>query len=238
MLRFFQDTPLWLTLVVIPTLLAACAPPSSPSVPQPADNPEFKGRKIANVMPFSGASWLERDSRLAEENPEALVSALPIELGDTVVDMGCGSGFYARLLSQRVGPLGKVLCVDIQPEMIALARKLADEAGISNIEFVLSEPEDPKLEPSSIDLLLMVDVYHELINPATMLADIREALVQDGVAALAEYRLEGDSADWIHIEHRMSVEQVKKEWLPAGFQLLEQVDDLPSQHLFLFTKSP
>ena len=217
-------------------LLNACRPSPAPSgtAPEPSDKPLFKGRPIAKVMSFNGASWLERDSRPEEEHPEALVNALPIELGDTVVDMGCGSGFYARLLSQRVGNSGRVLCVDIQPEMIELAKKLATDAGISNMEFILSEPDDPRLEAGSINLLLMVDVYHEFASPEVMLEAIRLALASDGIAALAEYRLEGDSADWIHIEHRMSVEQVKKEWLPAGFELLDQIEELPTQHLFLF----
>ncbi len=201
----------------------------------PAADGTYKGREIANVMSYRGASWLERDSRPAEEDPDALLAALPLGEGDTAVDMGCGSGYYARRLSVLVGASGTVLCVDIQPEMIALAERNAEEAGLSNIEFILSEPDDPRLAAGSVDLILLVDVYHEFADPAPMLEAMRKALRPGGVAALAEYRMEGSSASWILAEHRMSVDQVKAEWLPAGFELLELVESLPSQHLFLFS---
>ncbi len=197
----------------------------------------FKGRKVADVMSFRGAPWLERATRPDEENPRLMLDQLPIKEGDTVVDMGCGSGYYARLLSLRVGPTGKVLCVDIQPEMIALAKQTAKDAGLKNIEFVLSTPDDPKLQPGSIDLILLVDVYHEFADPQPMLDAMLESLSPEGVAALAEYRLEGETAAWIKIDHRMSIDQVEMEWLPAGFELIRRFDGLPTQHLFLFGRA-
>ena len=196
----------------------------------------YKGREIADVMTFHGAPWLERESRIEEEDPDALLALLPIEAGDTVVDMGCGSGYYARRMAQRVGPEGKVLCVDIQPEMLEIARRLAERDGITNMEFVQGAVNDPKLAPGTVDLILLVDVYHEFADPAPMLGHMRSALRDDGVAALAEYRLEGDSAAWIKLDHRMSVDQVKKEWVPAGFRLRKLHESLPSQHLFLFER--
>lgn len=198
------------------------------------ESKHYEGREIADVMSFHGARWLERDSRIEEEDPQALIDLLPLKPGDTAVDMGCGSGYYARRLAARVGPEGRVLCVDIQPEMLEIARRLAERDGISNIEYILGTSDDPMLEAATVDLILLVDVYHEFAAPDAMLERMRTALKPDGVAALAEYRLEGDTAAWIKLEHRMSVEQVKKEWLPAGFALKELYEALPSQHLFLF----
>ena len=201
----------------------------------PDDEPgTYKGREIAHVMTYHGAQWLERPSRVDEENPEAMLAALPLEPGDTAVDLGCGSGYYARRMAASVGPEGRVLCVDIQPQMLEIATRLAAREDLDNIETVLSSETDTNLEPGTADLILLVDVYHEFSAPEEMLASIRRALSPDGVVALVEFRLEGETARFIKRDHRMSVEQVEKEWLPAGFELVELVESLPSQHLFLF----
>lgn len=221
------------SVAMILVVAVACAPST-------AQSPEevYQGREIADVMSWRGASWLERESRDREEDTELLMQELPIEKGDTVVDMGCGSGYFARLMSPMVGRTGRVFCVDIQPQMIEIARRLAEEAGLANLEFVLSTPTDPKLPTGEVDLILLVDVYHEFAEPKPMLDAMRTALSDDGVAALVEYRLEGESANWIRPDHRMSIEQVEKEWLPAGYRQLGRFDGLPSQHLFLFAREP
>ena len=205
---------------------------------QEADPPgTFKGRTLADVMSYRGAPWLEREDREAEERPSALLEHLPLEAGDVAVDMGCGSGYYARRMATRVGKDGRVLCVDIQPEMLEIAKRLAEQESLDNIDYVLGEAADPKLPEAGVDLIVLVDVYHEFSEPAAMLEAMRAALKPDGIVALAEYRLEGETAAWIKISHRMSVEQVKAEWLPAGFELVELIEDLPTQHLFLFRKA-
>lgn len=228
---------------VLATLLAAAAcaqnaqsPATTEGASSSTEDGTFKGRKVANVMSFHGAPWLERETRPEEENPILMLDQLPIQPGDTVVDMGCGSGYYARLVSPRVGPNGKVLCVDIQPQMLDIARRYAAEEGLTNIEYVLSTPTDPKLPEGSIDFIILVDVYHEFADPAPMLEAMRVSLAEGGIAALAEYRLEGETANWIKVDHRMSIEQVEREWLPAGFELERRFDGLPSQHLFLFKR--
>lgn len=204
---------------------------------QEGDDSTYRGREIADVMSYRGAPWLERAEREREEDPDRLLASLPLAEGATVVDMGCGSGFYARRMAQIVGTEGRVLCVDIQPEMLRIAEQLAERDGLRNIESVLGTPSDPKLPAESVDLILLVDVYHEFSDPKAMLEAMRRALKPDGVAALAEYRLEGQSAAFIKVEHRMSIRQVMKEWRPAGFELVERIDDLPTQHLFLFRKT-
>ncbi len=194
----------------------------------------FKGRKIAEVMSYRGAPWLERATRIEEEHPDELMAALPIETGMLVVDIGCGSGYYARRLAAVVGPEGSVLCNDIQPEMLRIATELAADAGVANMSTVLGTESEARLPEGEVDLMLLVDVYHEFSAPEAMLQSMRGALAPDGVIALAEFRLEGRSAAHIKLEHRMSIEQVMEEWLPAGYELVELVDSLPTQHLFLF----
>ncbi len=198
----------------------------------------YLGRAIADVMSWRGAPWLERDSRVAEEDPDALLAELPLEPGDTAVDLGCGSGYFARRMSRLVGAPGRVLCVDIQREMLEIARRLAEAEGISNMEYIKSDSTDPKLAPGSVDVMVLVDVYHEMAEPAPMLEAMHRALKPDGVIALAEFRLEGDSAAHIKLEHRMSVEQVLREWQGADFKLRRLINTLPTQHLFLFERAP
>lgn len=221
------------TVVVV--LLAVLAVSLPPAAAQTVDEPgTYKGRKIADVMSFRGAGWLERATRIEEENPDALIAALPIDKGMLVVDIGCGSGYHARRLAAAVGPEGTVLCNDIQPQMLRIASELAAREGITNISTVLGTEDDPNLPEGEVDLMLIVDVYHEFSQPEPMLHAMREALAPDGVIALVEFRLEGRSAAHIKLDHRMSIEQVMKEWIPAGYELVERIDSLPTQHLFLF----
>ncbi len=221
---------------IAPAVLALAAlAPSAAAVAQTLEEPDvFKGRKIAEVMSYRGAPWLERATRIEEEHPDELVAALPVEAGMLVVDIGCGSGYYARRLAAAVGPEGSVLCNDIQPEMLRIAAELAADAGVANMSTVLGTESDARLPEGEVDLMLLVDVYHEFSEPEAMLQSMRAALSPDGVIALAEFRLEGRSARHIKLEHRMSIEQVMKEWLPAGYELVGRIDSLPTQHLFLF----
>ena len=221
---------------IAPAVLALAAlAPSAAAVAQTLEEPDvFKGRKIAEVMSYRGAPWLERATRIEEEHPDELVAALPVEAGMLVVDIGCGSGYYARRLATAVGPEGSVLCNDIQPEMLRIATELAADAGVANMSTVLGTESDARLPEGEVDLMLLVDVYHEFSEPEAMLQSMRAALSPDGVIALAEFRLEGRSARHIKLEHRMSIEQVMQEWLPAGYELVGRIDSLPTQHLFLF----
>lgn len=195
---------------------------------------DHEGRPIADVMSWRGAPWLEREGRAAEEDTATLIRRMKLKRGHTVLDLGCGSGFHARRIAKEIGPTGIVVCVDLQPEMLEIARQLATRDGIDNIRFVEGAPDRVPAETGTVDRLLMVDVYHELARPVPVLADIRRVLAPKGQVALVEYRLEGDTAAHIKQDHRMSVAQVQKEWLPAGFRLTETYQGLPSQHLFLF----
>ena len=205
-------------------LCIACS--ASPAVPK---------RQPANVMSFEGAAWLERAGRAEAEKPELVLAAMELREGMTVAEIGAGTGFFSRRLAKAVGPAGKVYAVDIQPEMLDLLKKYAAKEGITNIIPVLGTETDPKLPAHGIDRILLADVYHELQKPEAMLARIRDSLAPGGTVTLVEYRLEGDTASHINIKHRMSAEQVLAEWTGAGFLLVNQLETLPSQHLFIFS---
>ena len=201
---------------------------------EPAQTQAGQRREPAQTMSYRGAPWLERAEREEEERPEEVLDAMGLQPGDVVADIGVGSGYFARRIGRRVGPDGTVYGVDIQPEMLDILMNLAEEEGVTNIEPVLSEQDDPKLPPGAIDWILLVDVYHEISDPEPMLARMREALAPDGRVALLEYRLEDSSGDHIRTDHRMAIRQVLAEWKPAGFELIELHEFLPSQHMFVF----
>lgn len=196
----------------------------------------YKGRRIAPYMTWHGAVWLTRPERAQEEQTDKLLAALKIKLGQTVCDLGCGNGYYTLELARMVGPKGKVLAVDIQPEMLHLLDLRVKEAGLANVEPIPSTPIDPRLPPASCDLILVVDVYHEFGYPEQMLAALHKALKPDGRLVLVEFRAE-DPLVPIKPEHKMSKRQVLKELEPNGYELAEQYDDLSWQHVLFFRQA-
>lgn len=206
---------------------------SDGSVPPPAK--AYKGREIAQTMHYLGAPWLTRESRDREEDCKTMLAALHVKPGDVVCDLGCGNGFYTLKLAHLVGEKGRVVAVDIQREMLELLKERAAEEKVTNIEPVLGTVIDPKLPADSLDLVLLVDVYHEFSHPEQMLAAIRKSLKPTGRVALVEFRAE-DPAVPIKPLHKMSKEQIMKEFPPNGFKLVEQFDKLPWQHLMFFER--
>ncbi len=194
---------------------------------------ELPARVAAPFMSYQGAGWLERPERVAEEMPDAMVAMMNLEDGDVVADIGAGSGFFTRRMARLVAPTGTVYAVDIQPEMLEILQGYVEEEGVTGVVPVLSEFDDPKLPEGEIDWILLVDVYHEFGDHEAMLAKMRQALKPDGKVALLEYRVEDGTGDHIRGDHRMSVRQVLNEWGPAGFDLVEMHEFLPSQHLFI-----
>jgi predicted methyltransferase len=192
-------------------------------------------REPASVMSYEGAAWLEREGREQQEKPEVVLEAMRLKPGMTVAEIGAGTGFFSRRLAKVVGPAGKVYAEDIQPQMLDLLKQYAAKEGITNIIPVLGSDTDPKLPPHAVDRILLVDVYHEFQKPEPMLSRIAESLAPGGLVILVEYRLEGDSAAHINIKHRMSIEQVTAEWGRAGFLLVNRLETLPAQHIFLFS---
>ncbi len=195
------------------------------------------GRRIAPVMGMSGADWLDREEREKEEQPEKALAALHLKPGMFVGDVGAGTGFYSLRIAQMVGPNGKVFSNDIQPPMLERLRKNAAAHNINNIETVLGTESNPNLPAHALDLVVMVDVYHELSRPQRMLRSIRDSLKPDGQLVLLEFRKEDPTVP-IRPEHKMSVEEVRAEVAPEGYQFEKVVDTLPWQHIIFFRKAP
>jgi SAM-dependent methyltransferase len=214
--------------------LAAAAASADEEIPPALET--YQGRTIATTMHYLGAPWLTRESREREEECSTLLKVLRVKPGQTACDVGCGNGFYTLRLAQLVGKTGKVVAVDIQPEMLDLLKERASAAGIKNIEPVLGTVVDPKLKENSIDVMLLVDVYHEFSHPEHMLRAIRRSLKPTGRVALVEFRGEDPDVP-IKPLHKMTKEQILKEFPPNGFKLVEQFDGLPWQHVMFFQRS-
>lgn len=232
----------WLTVVcpLVPSAKAADpkprrGPTTRPISAETAPLTHYKGREIAQTMHYTGAPWLVRESREREEDCTTMLANLKLKPGQVVCDLGCGNGFYTLKMAKLVGDEGKVLAVEIQQPFLDMLKKRAEQEKIKNIEMILGTIADPKLPDGKLDLLLLVDVYHEMSNPEEMLVAIRKSLKPTGRVALVEFRLE-DKDSPIKVLHRMSKEQILKEWLPNGFKLVEQFDGLPMQHMMFFEK--
>jgi len=195
----------------------------------------YLGREIARVMSFYGADWLERPERVEEERPDLLLSALELKPGMTVADIGAGTGYYSWRMAQRVGAGGTVYAVDIQPEMIKLLERQMSQRGAANVKAVLGGLTDPRLPPASIDLALMVDVYHELEYPYEMLTAIVRALKPGGRLVFVEFRGD-DPVVPIKPLHTMTEAQVRKEASVHALQWVKTARDLPWQNVVVFRK--
>ena len=195
----------------------------------------YFGREIAQVMRHRGAGWLERSSREAEESPSKLMNALKLRPGMAVADVGAGSGYFTRRIARRIGASGIVYAVDIQPEMLKILKANMERRGLTNYRLVQGTEKDPKLAEGSVDLAILVDVYHEFAFPHEMMTAIRKALKPGGRVVLVEYRGEDE---WVPIKplHKMTQSQVKKEAAAQGFKWIEALDVLPRQHILIFGK--
>lgn len=197
----------------------------------------YMGREIAHVMGFSGAAWLERDTREKEERLTLLVRSLKLKDGDIVADIGAGSGVISFLMAEQVLPTGKIMAVDVQDEMLARLKKRANKMGLENVVGIKGSSKAPNLPDESIDVALMVDVYHEFEFPFEMMQAISRAMKPGGRVILVEYRME-DATVPIKKVHKMSQIQAKKEVAQPSFNLewTETIDVLPRQHILVFTK--
>ena len=196
----------------------------------------YMGREISRVMGHQGAEWLERPEREHEEMPNLLVELLKLKEGDVVADIGVGTGYIARRISPKIGETGTIYGVDIQQEMLDLLAEQMEAVGITNVKGVLGTISDPKLPPESVDLAIMVDVYHEFSHPYEMMQNICRGLKTGGRVAFVEYRAE-DSSVPIKRLHKMSELQVIKEATPHPLVWVETLDDLPWQHVIIFEKT-
>jgi ubiquinone/menaquinone biosynthesis C-methylase UbiE len=196
----------------------------------------FVDREIAHFMSHQGAPWLEREERETEEAPNRLVSALSLKPGYQVGDVGAGSGYLTWRMARVVGPTGKIYANDIQPEMISFLRTNLLVRGITNVVPVLGTTTDPRLPDNTLDLILLVDVYHECDHPLEMTRRMTDALKPGGRLVFVEYRGE---ERWIPIKplHKMTAAQVRKEMaLHPRLAFVENLTNLPRQHILIFQK--
>ncbi len=222
--------------------VATSALPSSELAPTPGTNTSppvsgrksYLGREIAPTMSHEGAGWLTRPEREQEEQASRMLKELGLRTGQVACDLGAGNGYHTLEMAKIVAPEGRAVAVDIQPEMLALLTERARAAKVTNVETILGDMADPKLPASSCDLVLMADVYHELDDPAGMLAKIKPALKPGGALALLEFRAD-DPAVPIKPEHTMSAAQMDKELTHNGFRLVRAFDGLPWQHLRFYS---
>jgi len=184
-------------------------------------------------MGVGGADWLIRPERIQEEQPDRMLAALDIQKGAVVADIGAGVGYHVWRLAEIVGPTGRVIGEDIQDGMIQLLRRNIESRKLRNVEIVHGTPTDPKLPLNSIDLVLMVDVYHEFSEPVTMMRHIKSSLKPNGRVVLVEFRKEDPSVP-IQPLHKMSIQEVRSELEPLGFRFQRSIEFLPWQHILIF----
>jgi precorrin-6B methylase 2 len=195
----------------------------------------YIGREIAQVMGHEAAGWLERPEREQEERSSKLLESLTLKNGDVVVDLGAGSGYFTFPLAAKVAPKGKVLAVDIQQEMLDIIKKKMKDKKVANVELILGTKTDPKLPEAGVDLILLVDVYHEFSEPYEMTVAMTKALKPGGRLVLVEFRLEDEKVP-IKLVHKMSEKQVLKEMAPHPLKHIKTLDVLPWQHIIIFEK--
>ncbi len=217
------------SFVILAALAAAVAPAQ-----QTGTHP-ISGRRYAGVMGHQGAAWLERTEREREEAPDKALDAIGLEQGMVVADVGAGTGYFTVRMARRVGPSGRVFANDLQPEMLKMLSSRLDQQGVSNVTLVQGTVDDPRLPAAALDLIILVDVYHEFSEPQKMLRGMRAALKPTGRLVLLEYRKEDPSVP-IRPEHKMSVAEAKLELEAEGFKLSRVDDALPRQHILIFTK--
>ena len=241
----FRLIPVLLILVLLAPLVRADGPNTRPadqellySTTRPSADgigKVYMGREIAQVMGPGGLPWLDRPEREDEEHPEVVIRALGLQGGEVVADLGAGSGYFTFRLAAKVGKTGKVLAVEIQDEMLAALRERAAALGVTNVVEVKGSETDPKLPASGVNVVLMVDVYHELAYPFEVMTKVREALKPGGRVVFVEYRKE-DPTIRIKEVHKMSVEQLTKEMNVVGLAHVRTVESLPAQHIVIFEK--
>ena len=229
----------WAVVASLATTLALGADPGgrySQGTPSPDGTGRFhEGREIAHVMGWQAAPWLERTEREEEEGISLLLRELDLKPGMVVADIGAGSGYLSRRMAPRVSPGGRIIATDIQPQMLDLLKELAKDPRYANIEPLQSRADDSGLPAGSVDLAIMVDVYHELEYPYETLESLVQALKPQGRLAFVEYRGE-DANVPIKGLHKMTEKQIRREAELHGLKWERTSPRLPWQHLVIFRK--
>ena len=216
-------TRLFLTALLGSAIVAAEAPQERHPV---------TGRVVAQTMSVQGAPWLDRPERESEEQPTRAVDALPLKSGMVVADVGAGSGYYTVRLARTVGPAGQVFATDLQPGMLDLIRARVAREKLGNVTLVQGTADNPMLPAATFDMILMVDVYHELSGPQAFIARLKQSLKPDGRLVLIEFRGEDRNVPILPL-HKMTVAQIRQELAADGLAIERVIDVLPWQHIVI-----
>ena len=225
-------------VAAIATCGRSSSSPSPTPTPSPGEaasggRPRYEGRPIADLC--TGAAWLDRSGRDAREQPERVLDALKLSAGMTAADVGAGTGYFTVRLARRVGKTGHVYATEISPEMLRLVDARVSREKLPNVQLALATATDAKLPARCCDLVLLVDVYHELSDPPAVMAGLRRALKEAGRLVLVEYRGE-DARLAIKPEHKMTLAKIRSELEPMGFAFVESLEFLPDQRIVIFTR--
>ncbi len=228
----------WPRALTILALVVACSKPArthDEAKPAIGDDSTYEGRRIAGTCSYLGADWLDRPERAQREQPEKVLDLLGITRGMTVADVGAGTGYFTVRLARRVGANGSVLATEVQREMLAMLDARLVREKLDNVRLIPATEHQARLPERCCDLVLLVDVYHELSDPAGIMAGIRRALRDHGRLVLVEYRGEDPKVP-IKPEHKMTLAQIRKELEPLGFAFVKSLEDLPDQRIVIFTR--
>ncbi len=237
-MRYLAPT-LALTIIVLGSFpLAAQTSPSPRYETRANHDPDgtgtfYMGREIAQVMGPGGIEWLDRAQRDTQEHPAQLLDALQLHSGEVVADLGAGSGYFTFRMAPKVGETGKVLAVDVQDAMVQILKQRLAARKIANVQVIKASETDPHLPAGAVDLVLVVDVYHELAYPFEVMQRVRDSLKPDGRVAFVEYRKEDPDVP-IKEVHKMSVAQLDKEMMAVGLVPVRRIETLPLQHILIF----
>lgn len=240
---FRQAAYVLLCLTLVGSLFAQPDPQDSPAahyIYRAEHDPDgigkfYHGREIAQVMGHQAADWLDRPERQQEERPDLLLDALHLPAGAKVADIGAGTGYLSWRMAKIVGDKGRVYCVDIQPEMLELLARNMAQHHTTNFQTILGKITDANLPTNSVDVAIMIDVYHEFDHPYEMMQSILRGMKSGGKIIWVEYRGEDPSVP-IKPLHKMTEAQVRKEQADFPLRWVETLETLPRQHIIIFRK--
>ncbi len=163
------------------------------------------------------------------QRPSEVAALLELAPGVTVVDLGAGTGYFVPHLAPAVGPSGRVLALDTEPAMVEHMRRRVAEAGLANVEPRVVAPDDPGLEPGSVDRILIVDTWHHVADREAYAARLREALRPGGYVLVVDFTPESPHGPPPAM--RLSADAVVAELERGGFEARAVEEGLPYQYV-------
>lgn len=177
---------------------------------------------------------LEDPKRDAYQKPHEVLQALELKAGETIADIGAGSGYFALRFSQHVGDQGRVYAVDIEPNMVRHMNRRIRDAGLQNVTTILADPDDPLLAERSIGLFFFCDVWHHVENQTKYLDLIKKMLKPGGQVVMIDFHKK-DLPVGPPLKMKIAREELLKQMEQNGFRLAKEHTFLPYQYFLVFT---